>query len=53
MIDLECRQKQNRPADGEYPVNYGNCNWGYNCAYTNSMSWISPEPNTVPDAEEG
>ncbi len=22
--------------------NYGNCNWGYNCAYTNSMSWISP-----------
>jgi len=21
--------------------NYGNCNWGYNCAYTNSMSWIS------------
>lgn len=22
--------------------NYGNCNWGYNCAYTNSMSWMSP-----------
>jgi hypothetical protein len=22
--------------------NYGNCNWGYSCAYTNSMSWISP-----------
>lgn len=21
--------------------NYGNCNWGYSCAYTNSMSWIS------------
>jgi hypothetical protein len=22
--------------------NYGNCNWGFSCAYTNSMSWISP-----------
>lgn len=22
--------------------NYGNCNWGYNCAYTNSMSWVAP-----------
>jgi hypothetical protein len=22
--------------------NYGNCNWGYSCAYTNSVSWISP-----------
>jgi len=22
--------------------NYGNCNWGYSCAYTNSMSWASP-----------
>jgi hypothetical protein len=22
--------------------NYGNCNWGYNCAYTNSMSWMTP-----------
>jgi len=22
--------------------NYGNCNWGYSCAYTNSMSWTSP-----------
>lgn len=22
--------------------NYGNCNWGYSCAYTNSMSWMSP-----------
>jgi hypothetical protein len=21
--------------------NYGNCNWGFSCAYTNSMSWIS------------
>ena len=21
--------------------NYGNCNWGYSCAYTNSVSWIS------------
>jgi hypothetical protein len=24
--------------------NSGNCNWGYSCAYTNSMSW--PEPET-------
>src|SRR5215813_5221840 len=22
--------------------NYGNCNWGYSCAYTNSISWTSP-----------
>jgi len=22
--------------------NFGNCNWGYSCAYTNSVSWISP-----------
>lgn len=22
--------------------NYGNCNWGYSCAYTNSVSWASP-----------
>jgi len=22
--------------------NYGNCNWGYSCAYSNSMSWTSP-----------
>jgi len=22
--------------------NFGNCNWGYSCAYTNSISWISP-----------
>lgn len=22
--------------------NYGNCNWGFSCAYTNSMSWLSP-----------
>ncbi len=22
--------------------NYGNCNWGYSCAYTNSVSWLSP-----------
>jgi len=22
--------------------NYGNCNWGYSCAYTNSVSWRSP-----------
>jgi hypothetical protein len=22
--------------------NYGNCNWGYSCAYTNSIAWSSP-----------
>src|SRR5690606_34383151 len=22
--------------------NYGNCNWGYSCAYTNSVSWTAP-----------
>jgi hypothetical protein len=22
--------------------NYGNCNWGYSCAYTNSISWTTP-----------
>jgi hypothetical protein len=22
--------------------NFGNCNWGYSCAYTNSVSWASP-----------
>src|SRR5580658_946721 len=22
--------------------NYGNCNWGYSCAYTNCISWSSP-----------
>src|SRR6202045_4001356 len=22
--------------------NYGNCNWGYSCAYTNCISWTSP-----------
>jgi hypothetical protein len=22
--------------------NFGNCNWGYSCAYTNSISWKSP-----------
>jgi len=22
--------------------NYGNCNWGFSCAYSNSMSWSSP-----------
>lgn len=22
--------------------NYGNCNWGFSCAYTNSMSWVTP-----------
>jgi hypothetical protein len=30
--------------------NYGNCNWGYSCAYTNSISWASatqPLPTLV------
>ncbi|HWW88564.1 MAG TPA: DUF1552 domain-containing protein [Vicinamibacterales bacterium] len=30
--------------------NYGNCNWGYSCAYTNSVSWSSatqPLPTEV------
>src|SRR5579863_4010337 len=22
--------------------NFGNCNWGYSCAYSNSVSWTSP-----------
>jgi len=22
--------------------NFGNCNWGYSCAYSNSISWVSP-----------
>jgi len=22
--------------------NFGNCNWGYSCAYTNSISWPTP-----------
>jgi hypothetical protein len=22
--------------------NFGNCNWGYSCAYSNCMSWTSP-----------
>jgi hypothetical protein len=22
--------------------NFGNCNWGYSCAYSNSISWTSP-----------
>src|SRR5580698_8823907 len=22
--------------------NFGNCNWGYSCAYTNCISWTSP-----------
>ena len=26
----------------EQDGNYGNCNWGYSCAYTNSISWTSP-----------
>lgn len=30
--------------------NYGNCNWGYSCAYTNSISWATatePLPTQV------
>jgi hypothetical protein len=30
--------------------NFGNCNWGYSCAYTNSISWVSatePLPTQV------
>src|SRR5215217_8078541 len=30
--------------------NYGNCNWGYSCAYTNSISWVNatqPLPTQV------
>ena len=30
--------------------NYGNCNWGYSCAYTNSLSWpdpVSPLPTEI------
>ena len=23
-------------------ANFGNCNWGYSCAYTNAISWTSP-----------
>src|SRR5215469_661430 len=26
----------------EQDGNYGNCNWGYSCAYTNCISWSSP-----------
>jgi hypothetical protein len=26
----------------EQDGNFGNCNWGYSCAYTNSISWRSP-----------
>src|SRR5437762_10431497 len=26
----------------EDTTNFGNCNWGYSCAYTNSISWSSP-----------
>src|SRR5256884_8820532 len=26
----------------EDTTNFGNCNWGYSCAYTNSISWTSP-----------
>jgi hypothetical protein len=29
--------------------NSGNCNWGYSCAYTNSISW--PDPETPLPAE--
>jgi len=26
----------------EQDGNFGNCNWGYSCAYTNCVSWTSP-----------
>jgi hypothetical protein len=26
----------------EQDGNFGNCNWGYSCAYTNCVSWSSP-----------
>jgi len=25
----------------EDTTNFGNCNWGYSCAYTNSISWVN------------
>src|ERR1700752_2544193 len=34
----------------EDTTNFGNCNWGYSCAYTNSISWssaTSPLPTQV------
>src|SRR5437764_5623248 len=29
--------------------NYGNCNWGYSCAYTNSISWSAPTQPLPPE----
>jgi Protein of unknown function (DUF1552) len=29
--------------------NYGNCNWGYSCAYTNCISWSSPTQPLPPE----
>jgi uncharacterized protein DUF1552 len=29
--------------------NYGNCNWGYSCAYTNCISWSTPSQPLPPE----
>src|SRR5229473_7043527 len=29
--------------------NYGNCNWGYACAYTNCISWSAPTQPLPPE----
>src|SRR5213078_3934312 len=29
--------------------NYGNCNWGYACAYTNCISWSTPTQPLPPE----
>src|SRR5438552_4879899 len=29
--------------------NYGNCNWGYSCAYTNCISWSAPTEPLPPE----
>src|SRR5207248_4333476 len=29
--------------------NFGNCNWGYSCAYTNCISWTSPTEPLPPE----
>ena len=29
--------------------NYGNCNWGYSCAYTNCISWSAPTQPLPPE----
>ena len=31
--------------------NFGNCNWGYSCAYTNSISWSSPDAAAADGSE--